>query len=151
MKYEISWEIGFFGFSSEFDSFKEAADHFTDFMKKTSSGLAVDAFLLDFDPDVYDDPDTAGKIVDYIVDFYNGSIDPGEPLIINYNDKHMETQLTSDGIYVGAGGADLRTDFLCVNDPDRDYSFSFIDEEYMRDVPGPLEYLEFSLILRRKE
>lgn len=149
MKYEISWEIGFFGFSSEFDSFKEAADHFTDFMKKTSSGLAVDAFLLDFDPDVYDDPDTAGKIVDYIVDFFNGSIDPGEPLIINYNDKHMLAQLTSDGIYIEDGKTVvLKTDFLCVKDPDRDYSFSFTDK-YGMHVNS--DYLEFSLELRRIE
>ena len=56
MKYEISWEIGFFGFSSEFDSFKEAADHFTDFMKKTSSELA-DAAFCEFFPDDLDDPD----------------------------------------------------------------------------------------------
>ena len=140
MKYVFNWEIGSFGFSSEFDSFKEAADHFTDFMKKTSSQLAYAAFL-DFHPDVYDDPDTAEEIVDYIEDFFNGSIDPDEPLIINYNDDYMGAQLTSDGIYVEAGGAELRTDFLCVNDPDRDYSFSFTDGEY----------LEFSLELRRKD
>lgn len=133
-----------------FDSFKEAADHFMDFMKKTSSQLA-DAAFLDFDPNVYDDPDTAEEIVDYIEDFFNGSIDPGEPLIINYDDDYMGAQLTSDGICVEAGGAGLRTDFLCVNDPDRDYSFSIIDEYWMKDGYGDLEYLEFSLELRRKE
>ena len=132
-KWKVRWNINYdWGESSDFDS--ETFDNFDSAKAKFYEKMeeVYEDFFLNCEDGVRDDLDEDGEdgeaIVQYMRDFFHGNLTQEDSLVVDYSGEDFNLCINKEGIDMedAANAFDIfltiQTDFLTVDDEDKDYS-----------------------------
>ena len=134
-KWKVRWTINYsWGEISDFDS--ETFDNFDSakakFYEKMEGGVC-DSFFWNYKSAVREDLDEDGEdgeaIVQYIKDFFCGNLTQEDSLVVDYSGEDFNLCINKEGINMEESAnccldefLTIQTDFLTVDDEDKDYS-----------------------------
>ena len=126
-KWKVRWTIEASDFDAEtFDNFDSAKAKFYEKMEEGCEFL-----FGDYEDIVREYLDEAGEdgeeIVQYINDFFCGNLTQGDSLVVDYSGEDFNLCINKEGIEIDPSTAldtflTIQTDFLTVDDEDKNYS-----------------------------
>ncbi|MBR2485758.1 MAG: hypothetical protein IKB54_05365 [Clostridia bacterium] len=143
-KWKVRWTINYsWGEISDFDS--ETFDNFDSakakFYEKMEGGVC-DSFFWNYESAVREDLDEDGEdgeaIVQYIKDFFCGNLTQEDSLVVDYSGEDFNLCINKRGINMEEsancfyldGFLTIQTDFLTVDDEDKNYTLYVYDPYY---------------------